>query len=68
MGGIIDFDTNCPWELYLFAFMNIGGALAMYLFDACRLLTSVACTDAEKVYQNITALSMLYVGVIVSSY
>jgi len=66
MGGIIDFGTSCPWELYLFSFCHIGGAIVLYLFDSCRLLTSTSCTDAEKVFESFTSLSMLYVGVIFS--
>ena len=65
MGGIIiDFGTSCPWELYLFAFCHIGGAIVLYLFDSCHLLTSTSCTDAEKVFESFASLSMLYVGVI----
>ncbi|KAL9182805.1 hypothetical protein ACHAXT_004084 [Thalassiosira profunda] len=65
MGGIIDFDTSCPWEVYLFALLNLLGGLAMCFFDACKLLTSAAaCTDAEKVMQTLIAISMIYVGVV----
>ena len=67
MGGIIDFSTDCPWELYLFAFVHIIGSVAMYVFDSCSLLTDTPCTDQEKVMSNIVALSMLYVGVLVSN-
>ena len=66
MGGIIDFNTDCPWELYLFAFVHILGAIAMYVFDlSCSLLTDTPCTDQEKVLENVVALSMLYVGILV---
>lgn len=65
MSGIIDFDTTCPWELYLFAFIHLGGAMTMYFFDSCRLLTSTACTDAEQVMERFVSLAMLYVGVVV---
>jgi hypothetical protein len=64
MGGIIDFNTSCPWELYLFAFVHIAAAICMYIFDSCRLLTSTPCNDAEHVFENVVALSLLYVGVI----
>ena len=68
MGGLIDFDTTCPWEVYLFALLNLLGGLAMFFFDACKLLTSAAaCTDAEKVMQTLIAISMIYVGVVVRS-
>lgn len=65
MGGIIDFGTTCPWEVYLFAFIHLLGGIFMYVFDSCRLLTSTSCNDAEKVLENMTALSLIYVGVIV---
>ena len=65
MGGIIDFSTDCPWELYLFAFAHLGGAIVMYFVDSCRLLTSTSCTDAEKIFESLAVLSLLYVGVIV---
>lgn len=64
MGGIIDFSTDCPWELYLFAFAHLGGAIVMYFVDSCRLLTSTSCTDAEKIFESLAVLSLLYVGVI----
>mmetsp|Transcript_11757 Transcript_11757/g.25378 ORF Transcript_11757/g.25378 Transcript_11757/m.25378 type:complete len:292 (-) Transcript_11757:168-1043(-) len=64
MGGIIDFDTTCPWELYLFAFIHLIGAVVMYLFDSCELLTSKSCTNAELVMESFVVLSLLYVGVI----
>ena len=63
-GGIIDFDTDCPWQLYLFAFIHIGGGLAMYLFDSCKLLTSTSCSGSERVFETMIALSFIYVGVI----
>lgn len=63
MGGIIDFSTTCPWELYLFAFCHIGGAIVMYLFDSCQLLISTPCTEAEKVMESLVVLSLLYIGV-----
>lgn len=62
--ALIDFNTSCPWELYLFALVNIIGALAMYLMDACQLLTATACTDTEKVTVRFAAMCMLYVGVV----
>ena len=66
MGGIIDFDTSCPWEVYLFALLNLLGGFAMCFFDACKLLASAAaCTDAESVMQTLIAISMIYVGVVV---
>ena len=64
MGGIIDFDTDCPWQLYLFAFIHVGGGLAMYLLDSCKLLTSTSCSGSEQVFETMIALSFLYVGVI----
>lgn len=63
-GGIIDFDTDCPWQLYLFAFIHIGAGLVMYLLDSCKLLTSTNCSDSEHVFETMIALSFLYVGVI----
>jgi hypothetical protein len=63
MGGIIDFNTSCPWELYLFAFVHIVAAICMYVFDSCRLLTSAPCNDAEHVFENVVVLSLLWVGI-----
>ena len=67
MGGIIDFNTICPWELYLFAFVHLAAAIFMYLFDSCRLIasSSSSCTDTELVMESFVVLSLLYVGVIV---
>jgi hypothetical protein len=62
MGGIIDFNTSCPWELYLFALFHLAGAAIMYFFDSCRLLYSTPCTDSELVFQQCVAVSFLYVG------
>eukprot|EP01083_Nonionella_stella_P061008 159082_1 len=64
MGGIIDFNTTCPWELYLFAFVHLGAGVVMYLFDSCKVLTSSSCTNAELVMESFVVLSLLYVGVI----
>lgn len=66
MGGIIDFNTTCPWELYLFAFVHLAAAIFMYLFDSCRLIasSSSACTDTELVMESFVVLSLFYVGVI----
>ena len=64
-GGIIDFDTDCPWQLYLFAFIHIGAGLVMYVLDSCKLLSSTDyCSDSERVFETMIALSFIYVGVI----
>eukprot|EP00581_Thalassiosira_minuscula_P000857 CAMPEP_0183743364 /NCGR_PEP_ID=MMETSP0737-20130205/65179_1 /TAXON_ID=385413 /ORGANISM="Thalassiosira miniscula, Strain CCMP1093" /LENGTH=557 /DNA_ID=CAMNT_0025978983 /DNA_START=116 /DNA_END=1790 /DNA_ORIENTATION=- len=63
MGGIIDFNTTCPWELYLFALINFCAAIIYFVFDTCSLLTSTACSDTERVMESILALCFLYVGV-----
>jgi hypothetical protein len=64
MGGIIDFNTSCPWELYLFAFLQLAGAIVFYLFDTCRLLHDTACTDTELVFENMAGACFLYAGVV----
>ena len=67
MGGIIDFNTDCPWQLYLFAFIHIFGGIFMYFFDTCKFLAaSTACAGAEKVFESLSALCFIYVGAIVS--
>jgi len=64
-GGIIDFDTDCPWQLYIFAFIHIVAGLVMYLLDSCKLLSSTDyCSDSERVFETMIALSFIYVGVI----
>jgi hypothetical protein len=63
---LIDFSTSCPWELYLFAFWHLFAGATFYYFDACPYLTSKPCTDAERFWERIVALSLVYVGVIVS--
>jgi len=62
MGGIIDFDTTCPWQLYLFSFLHMLGGLFMFIIDVCKLFTGVSCIESEIVMQRIMALSMVYVG------
>ena len=65
---LIDFSTSCPWELYLFALCHLLPGVCMYLLDACFLLTSNACTDTELVWERLVALSLVYVGVLVSQF
>mmetsp|Transcript_27340 Transcript_27340/g.39156 ORF Transcript_27340/g.39156 Transcript_27340/m.39156 type:complete len:291 (+) Transcript_27340:381-1253(+) len=62
MGGIIDFDTACPWQLYLFSTLHMLGGLLMFPIDVCKLFTGVACVESEVVMQRMMALSMVYVG------
>jgi hypothetical protein len=62
----IDFGTTCPWELYLFAFWHLLAGVAWYLLDMCRLLTTNSCTDAELLWGRVIAVSLVYVGVLVS--
>jgi hypothetical protein len=66
MGGIIDFETDCPWQLYLFSFMHLLGGIAMYLMDVSKVLTGEGApsTETEELMQRLAALSMLYVGVL----
>lgn len=66
MGGIIDFNTDCPWQLYLFSFMHLLGGVAMYLMDVSRVMTGqgTPSTGSEEMMQRLAALSMLYVGVL----
>ena len=66
MGGIIDFNTDCPWQLYTFAFLHAIVGILMYFVDTCRLLsqTSTPCTESEFVMARFMALSMLYIGVL----
>ena len=67
MGGIIDFNTDCPWHLYIFAFVHLLGGAFMYFFDTCTFLAaSTACTGAEKVFESLAVLCFIYVGAIVS--
>jgi len=63
MGGIIDLNATCPWELYLFAFIHLGAGIFMYLFDACLLTATSSCTDTERVIEKMGILCLLYVGV-----
>lgn len=63
MGGIIDFSTSCPWELYLFSFWHLVWAITICMFDRCLLLKSTSCTASEKVMESFVVLSLLYIGV-----
>ncbi|KAL7491507.1 hypothetical protein ACHAWT_001639 [Skeletonema menzelii] len=62
MSGMIDFDTTCPWQLYLFSFLHILGGFVMFPIDVCKLFTGVSCIESEIVMQRMMALSMVYVG------
>lgn len=67
MGGIIDFSTSCPWQLYTFAFVHLLGGIFMYVFDVCNTVfpsKTRSCVGSEIVMQRFAALSLLYVGVI----
>lgn len=66
MGGVIDFNTDCPWQLYTFSLVHILAGLCMYVFDACRLVSQdgVSCIESEIVMSCIVGFSMLYVGVL----
>jgi hypothetical protein len=65
MGSIIDFNTDCPWQLYLFSFMHLLGGIGMYIMDVSTFLTlGKKSSEAEQIMQRIAALSMLYVGVL----
>ncbi len=64
--NLIDFSTSCPWELYLFACWHFFAGATFYSFDVCPYLTSNPCTDAERLWERIVALTLVYVGVIVS--
>mmetsp|Transcript_8263 Transcript_8263/g.13646 ORF Transcript_8263/g.13646 Transcript_8263/m.13646 type:complete len:291 (+) Transcript_8263:203-1075(+) len=62
MSGMIDFDTTCPWQLYLFSFLHMLGGFVMFPIDVCKLFTGVSCIESEIVMQRMMALSMVYVG------
>lgn len=62
MGGLIDFNTTCPWQLYLFSFLHMLGGLFMFPIDVCKLFSGVPCMESEIVMQRMMALSMVYVG------
>lgn len=62
MGGLIDFNTTCPWQLYLFSFLHILSGIFMLIFDVCNLLADVSCVESEIVMQRVMAISMVYVG------
>jgi hypothetical protein len=62
MGGLIDFNTTCPWQLYLFSFIHMLGGLFMIPFDVSKLFSGVSSTESEIVMQRMMALSLLYVG------
>ena len=66
MSGLIDFSTQCPWQLYTFALIHMISGVCMYIIDTCRLLTqsSSSCTGSELVMARFAALSCVYVGVI----
>ncbi|KAL7521333.1 hypothetical protein ACHAWX_006014 [Stephanocyclus meneghinianus] len=64
MGGIIDFSTDCPWQLYLFSFFHLLPGLLVYFIDVSRFITlsGTPSTETEVLMQRLLALSMLYVG------
>jgi hypothetical protein len=64
MGGIIDFSTDCPWQLYLFSFYHLVPGLLMYFMDVSKFMTlaGTPSTQTELLMQRLLALSMLYVG------
>ncbi|KAL3790937.1 hypothetical protein HJC23_004919 [Cyclotella cryptica] len=66
MGGIIDFSTDCPWQLYLFSFLHLFAGLFMYFIDVSKFMTlaGTPSTETESLMQRVLALSMLYVGVL----
>jgi hypothetical protein len=63
---LIDSSTSCPWELYLFALWHLFTGVYFHLVEVCPYLTAKSCTDAERFWERIVALSLVYVGVIVS--
>lgn len=68
MGGIIDFSTTCPWQLYTFAVMHILGGLCMHLWnDFCSYIFPNeigSCVESEVVMGRLAAICLVYVGVI----
>jgi hypothetical protein len=66
MGGIIDFSTDCPWQLYIFSFMHLLGGIAIYFMDVSKFMTlaGTPSTEAEVLMQRLLSFSMLYVGVL----
>ena len=67
MGGIIDFSTSCPWQLYTFSFLHILVSFAFYAIDLCPFAfpkSSESCNESELVLQRVDALCLLYVGVL----
>ncbi len=68
MGGVIDFSTSCPWQMYTFSFLHILISIVFYAVDLCPFAfpKSNSCSESDLVMQRITALSTLYVGVLFS--
>ena len=67
MGGIIDFSTSCPWQLYTFSFLHLIASIFLFIFDACGLLfptKSGSCVESEVVMSRLLAICLLYTGVI----
>lgn len=67
MGGIIDFSTSCPWQLYTFSFLHLIASIFLFIFDACGLLFPTkggSCVESEVVMSRVLAICLLYTGVI----
>ena len=67
MGGIIDFSTSCPWQLYTFSFLHLIASIFLFFFDACCLLFPTktgSCVESEVVMSRLLAICLLYTGVI----
>ena len=67
MGGIIDFSTSCPWQLYTFSFVHLIASIFLFIFDACGLLFPTktgSCVESEVVMSRLLAICLLYTGVI----
>jgi hypothetical protein len=60
-------NSPCPWQLYLFALVNLGGGISILglLWDPCSLLTGDSpCNSAERVTSVFWSVGFLYVGVL----
>lgn len=68
MTKIIDFSTNCPWQLYTFAFIHIlAGAFLLFPSMVCKYIfptVTESCQPSELVMIRLTAMSLIYIGVI----
>lgn len=66
MTGFIDFNTDCPWQLYTFSFFHLLFGVICYTINFCPLAfpNSPKCTESELVMQRYVALTSLYTGVL----